>query len=73
MTDLVKKPVVVETWDCGCVKLSDIPPNPYLHRHCPKCDASPATHTMRNYTPSWGEGDIHCGKCGEFVRTFSRD
>lgn len=30
-------------------------------------------HEMRNYDLLWGEGDIHCGRCGAYVRMFYRD
>lgn len=36
---------------------------------CPKC-GNTKDHYMKNYEPAWHEGDIHCGKCGAFVRRF---
>lgn len=27
-------------------------------------------HEMRNYSPLWHDGDIHCGQCGAYVRMF---
>jgi hypothetical protein len=44
--------------------------NKYLHKHCPKCNASPDTHVMHNYDAMWHEGDIHCGICDTFVRSY---
>lgn len=42
----------------------------YLHKHCPECDSAPENHELRNYSMMWHEGDIHCGKCGTFVRYY---
>ena len=35
---------------------------------CPKCGST--EFEMRNYEMMWHEGDIHCEKCGEFIRHF---
>lgn len=35
---------------------------------CPECGSE--EFEMRNYSMMWHEGDIHCAKCGEFIRTF---
>jgi transcription initiation factor TFIIIB Brf1 subunit/transcription initiation factor TFIIB len=35
---------------------------------CPNCGSK--EFEMRNYSMMWHEGDIHCVKCGKFIRTF---
>ncbi len=35
---------------------------------CPDCGS--AEFEMRNYSLLWHEGDIHCARCGKFIRTF---
>jgi len=34
----------------------------------PKCGST--EFEMRNYEAMWHEGDIHCARCGEFIRRF---
>jgi Zn ribbon nucleic-acid-binding protein len=35
---------------------------------CPECGAT--DFEMRNYEMMWHEGDIHCARCGKFIRRF---
>jgi hypothetical protein len=35
---------------------------------CPKCGSTEMT--VRNYDPMWHDGDVHCVKCGEYVRGY---
>jgi len=35
---------------------------------CPECGST--EFEMRNYSMMWHEGDIHCAKCGKFIRRF---
>jgi len=35
---------------------------------CPKCGST--EFEMRNYSMMWHDGDIHCARCGEFIRVF---
>ena len=37
------------------------------HDTCPKCKSKEME--MRNCSAIWHEGDIHCVRCGAFVRT----
>lgn len=34
---------------------------------CPKCDSSEHTE-RRNYDMMWGEAELWCGKCNEYIR-----
>ncbi len=38
---------------------------------CPGCGSR--EFEMRNYEMMWHEGDIHCAKCGKFIRRFDAD
>lgn len=35
---------------------------------CPECGST--EFEMRNYSMMWHDGDIHCAKCGRFIRRF---
>jgi hypothetical protein len=35
---------------------------------CPECGSR--EFEMRNYSMMWHDGDIHCAKCGKFIRRF---
>lgn len=35
---------------------------------CPDCGST--EFEMRNYSMMWHEGDIHCARCGKFIRKF---
>jgi ribosomal protein S27AE len=35
---------------------------------CTECGST--DFEMRNYEMAWHEGDIHCARCGEFIRRF---
>ena len=38
--------------------------------NCPNCGAPPSEHEVRNHNPMWNDGDVHCTKCGAYVRTY---
>lgn len=38
--------------------------------NCPACAAPPSEHEVRNYNPTWHDGDVHCTRCGAYVRTY---
>lgn len=40
------------------------------HTHCPKCNAPPQDHQVRNFDPMWRDGDVFCLKCGTRVRGY---
>ncbi len=40
---------------------------------CPKCGAPPAEQEVTDYYPTWGDGKVHCSRCGTFVRHWDRD
>jgi hypothetical protein len=42
----------------------------YTHKHCPKCGADPDHQEIRNYNMAFHDGDIHCTKCGTYVRAY---
>lgn len=47
---------------------------PYQERHnqhnvCKDCGYD-GPHDLRNYSMMWHDGDIHCGRCGAYVRMF---
>jgi len=55
--------------------MSDAENNPILHGSvtvantaCPDCGST--EFEMRNYEQLWHEGDIHCARCGKFIRRF---
>ena len=35
---------------------------------CPDCGST--EFEMHNYELAWHEGDIHCARCGKFIRRF---
>ena len=35
---------------------------------CPACGST--DFEMRNYERMWHEGDIHCARCGQYIRRF---
>jgi uncharacterized Zn finger protein (UPF0148 family) len=35
---------------------------------CPKCGST--EFELKNYSMMWHDGDIHCARCGEFIRRF---
>ena len=37
---------------------------------CKKCGAPPSEQTMQNFNQVLREGDIHCGRCGIYIRTW---
>lgn len=39
-------------------------------RNCPECDSPPSEHEVRNYNIYFSDGDIHCTRCGAFVRWY---
>ena len=38
--------------------------------NCPKCGAPPSEQEIRNHSLMWHDGDIHCKKCGTYVRVY---
>lgn len=38
--------------------------------NCPGCGAPPSQHEVRNYSLMWHDGDVHCTKCGTYVRPY---
>lgn len=36
---------------------------------CKKCGYE-GPHELRNYNMMWHDGDIHCGRCGAYVRMY---
>lgn len=40
------------------------------HMHCPKCNAEPKFQEIRNFDQVWRDGDVHCTKCGTYVRGY---
>jgi uncharacterized Zn finger protein (UPF0148 family) len=47
----------------------DIPDSVFsMEDVCPDCGA--AKFELRNYSEIWHDGDIHCAKCGTFIRRF---
>ena len=46
-------------------------PNSAFHVNnttCPKCGST--EFELKNYSMMWHEGDIHCAKCGQFIRYY---
>jgi hypothetical protein len=37
---------------------------------CPDCGSGPEHRELRNYSPAFHDGDIHCTLCGAYVRGF---
>lgn len=37
---------------------------------CPNCGSPPSDHEVRNYDPTWRDGDVYCTKCGVKVRNY---
>jgi transcription elongation factor Elf1 len=35
---------------------------------CPKCGSTDMV--VRNYSLMWGDGQVHCSSCGEYVRRY---
>lgn len=35
---------------------------------CPQCGGT--EFELRNYSMMWHDGDIHCAKCGKFIRSY---
>lgn len=58
----------LESWEKICQECDKVVS--LNHKHCPKCSASPEHYEIRNYDMMWHDGDIHCGQCGEFIRSF---
>lgn len=42
----------------------------YLNQHCSKCGACPQYQEIRDYSMMWHDGEIHCTRCGNFIRDF---
>ncbi|MEK7640658.1 MAG: hypothetical protein AAB389_01530 [Patescibacteria group bacterium] len=62
-----EKPKVAPSKDLNAIVLpvlSGKSPN------CPKCDAPPSRHEVRNHSVIWHDGDVHCTKCGTYVRMY---
>jgi uncharacterized Zn finger protein (UPF0148 family) len=38
--------------------------------NCPKCGSPPSEHEVRNHSLMWHDGDVHCTKCGAYVRSY---
>jgi len=38
--------------------------------NCPKCGSPPSEHEVRNHSLMWHDGDVHCTKCGAYVRLY---
>ena len=38
--------------------------------NCPKCGSPPSEHEVRNHSLMWHDGDVHCTKCGAYVRMY---
>ena len=34
------------------------------------CECGSTEFEMRNYSMMWHEGDIHCARCGKYIRAF---
>jgi hypothetical protein len=37
---------------------------------CPRCGAPPSEFEVRNHDLKWHDGDVHCRRCGAFVRRY---
>ena len=37
---------------------------------CPRCEAPPQRQSVRNYDPTWMDGDVHCDDCNAYVRMW---
>lgn len=37
---------------------------------CPHCGAPPSEHEVRNHSLMWHDGDVHCRRCGGYVRMY---
>lgn len=42
-----------------------------LRNNCRKCGAPQSEHEVRNFDPVARDGDVHCKKCGEYVRMWA--
>lgn len=42
----------------------------FNHVHCPNCDSPPRDHEVRNYHMGFHDGDVHCTRCGAYVRMW---
>lgn len=51
----------------GCSECK-IPPGWYNHIHCPECGST--KHEVRNHDVMWGDGDVHCVRCGSYIRMW---
>lgn len=38
--------------------------------NCKKCGAPPNEHEVRNFDPIFRDGDVHCMRCGSYVRMY---
>lgn len=58
-----------KNYENGCAEHNLKPKVTYNHIHCPNC-TFPGPHDVRNHDPMWGDGDVHCGRCGKYLRMF---
>lgn len=40
-----------------------------LQNYCMDCDDSKVE--VRNRNPMWGDGDVHCSNCGQYIRMWN--
>lgn len=38
--------------------------------NCPKCGAPSSEQEVKSYDPDWHDGDVHCKKCGTYIRAY---
>lgn len=38
--------------------------------NCKNCGAPPSEHEVRDYDPTWRDGNVHCTKCDSYVRGY---
>lgn len=38
--------------------------------NCPSCGAPPSEHEVRNHDLAAHDGDVHCKRCGAYVRMY---
>jgi hypothetical protein len=63
---MVPRPVAPRPGWCPACQIETI----LNHTHCPKCNAPPQDHEVRNFDPVWRDGDVFCLKCGTRVRGY---
>jgi hypothetical protein len=48
--------------------LTERPPDYNKGDDCPRCGGS--EREVRNHSAMWGDGDVHCRTCGQFLRDW---